>query len=199
MLNPVRAGFTRSAESWGWSSYRACIGLDPAPGFLAVDHLVSHFGNDQAVARKALAAFVADGVGQTDIWNELNRQVYLGSDVFVAKVQQQAGLNREDKNIPRQQRYLPVKRLPEIASEYSERNAAIIAAYATGAYSYSQIGDFFGIYFTTVGRIVRGERNRMRSNGRPDPRAVKPLKKGRGKKRVVEETVEENQRQLSLI
>jgi DNA-directed RNA polymerase specialized sigma24 family protein len=31
-----------------------------------------------------------------------------------------------------------------------------VRAHATGAYSYQQIADHFGIHFTTVGRIVRG-------------------------------------------
>jgi len=36
-----------------------------------------------------------------------------------------------------------------------DRDAAIKAAYATGAYAYQQIAEHFGIHFTTVGRIVR--------------------------------------------
>ena len=36
------------------------------------------------------------------------------------------------------------------------KNAAIVAAYATGEYSYQQIADYFGMHFTTVGNIVRG-------------------------------------------
>ncbi|MBY0578538.1 MAG: helix-turn-helix domain-containing protein [Burkholderiales bacterium] len=36
-----------------------------------------------------------------------------------------------------------------------DRNAAIVAAHATGGYSYQGIADHFGIHFTTVGRIVR--------------------------------------------
>lgn len=36
------------------------------------------------------------------------------------------------------------------------RNAAIVAAHATGGYSYQQIADYFGMHFTTVGRIVWG-------------------------------------------
>jgi len=39
--------------------------------------------------------------------------------------------------------------------EYGERNKAIIAAHRTGEYSYQQIGDFFGLHFTSVGKIVR--------------------------------------------
>lgn len=36
------------------------------------------------------------------------------------------------------------------------RNYAIIAAYATGGYSYKQLAGCFGVRFTTAGRIVRG-------------------------------------------
>ena len=31
----------------------------------------------------------------------------------------------------------------------------MVAAYETGEYSYQQIGNHFGVHFTTVGRIVR--------------------------------------------
>jgi len=36
-----------------------------------------------------------------------------------------------------------------------QRNDAIVAAYATGAFSYREIGEFFGLHFATVGRIIR--------------------------------------------
>jgi len=39
-----------------------------------------------------------------------------------------------------------------------DRDSAILAAYASGRYSYMQIGEHFGIHFTTVGRIVREKR-----------------------------------------
>jgi putative transposase len=38
--NPVRAGLTSTCEDWRWSSYRATIGLAPAPPFLAADRLL---------------------------------------------------------------------------------------------------------------------------------------------------------------
>jgi DNA-directed RNA polymerase specialized sigma24 family protein len=34
----------------------------------------------------------------------------------------------------------------------------MIAAHGTGEYSYQQIADFFGVHFTTVGRVVRRSR-----------------------------------------
>ena len=35
------------------------------------------------------------------------------------------------------------------------RDEAIIAAHASGGYSYQQIAEHFDVHFTTVGRIVR--------------------------------------------
>ena len=50
-----------------------------------------------------------------------------------------------------------------IAEAHESRNNAIVAAHATGAYSYQQIAEFFGLHFTTIGKIVRAAKatNRM--------------------------------------
>lgn len=61
-LNPVRAGACDDPAAWQWSSYRAAIGLEPAPPFLTVDWLLDHFGADRDVARRRLRAFVADAL-----------------------------------------------------------------------------------------------------------------------------------------
>ena len=45
--------------------------------------------------------------------------------------------------------------LEEIVRSHPDRNAAIIAAYASGGYSYQDIGSYFGLHFTTVAKIVR--------------------------------------------
>ena len=47
-LNPVRAGLVALPEEWEWSSYGATIGMRPAPSFLAVSSVLSHFGNGTA-------------------------------------------------------------------------------------------------------------------------------------------------------
>lgn len=52
--NPLEAGLCKSAADWHDSSYRATVGLDPAPRWLAVDHVLSLFGKD---SREAIAAY----------------------------------------------------------------------------------------------------------------------------------------------
>jgi len=49
--------------------------------------------------------------------------------------------------------------LSEIARQETGRNAAIIAAYATGAYSQREIGENFELHPSTVGVIVRAHQN----------------------------------------
>jgi REP element-mobilizing transposase RayT len=63
VLNPIRAGLCASPEDWRWSSYRACVGLDFAPPFLAADELLRCFGDSPASARNAFRQFVSDELG----------------------------------------------------------------------------------------------------------------------------------------
>jgi putative transposase len=63
VLNPVRAGICDQPEQWPWSSYRACAGLDFAPGFLAERRHLRLFGTKPSAARSAYCEFVRDGIG----------------------------------------------------------------------------------------------------------------------------------------
>jgi REP-associated tyrosine transposase len=62
VLNPVRAGIVADPVDWRWSSYRATVGLERAPAFLAVRELLGLFGSEVAAARDAYRRFVADGM-----------------------------------------------------------------------------------------------------------------------------------------
>jgi putative transposase len=61
-LNPVRAGLCRRPEDWPTSSYRASLGLEPAPEFLDGTLLLRRFANHLPLARARLAAFVEDAI-----------------------------------------------------------------------------------------------------------------------------------------
>ena len=94
------------------------------------------------------------GIGGESIWINLKSQVFLGDEDFVAKSLSHAD-GTEDVNVPRAQRRPPPPSLEEIVRSNPDRNAAIIAAYASGGYSYQDIGSYFGLHFTTVAKIVR--------------------------------------------
>jgi hypothetical protein len=59
--------------------------------------------------------------------------------------------------LKRTQRRRPSAPLEAVAAEHCERNAAIVAAYATGVYSYREIADHFGLRPATVGQVIRSQ------------------------------------------
>jgi REP element-mobilizing transposase RayT len=155
VLNPVRAGAVARAGEWPWSSYRATAGEGPAPAGLTVEGLLSRFGQEREEAQKRYRRFVAEGANRGGIWAGLRQQIYLGDEQFVARMQKNARIGGNKLTIPRAQRRPPAPPLPAIAARYEDRDEAVVAAYASGAYSYRQLAEFFGLHLSTIGRIVR--------------------------------------------
>jgi REP element-mobilizing transposase RayT len=154
VLNPVRAAMVNSPEEWPWSSYRATMGEARTPKWLSVDVLLNRFGGNRGKAQHLYRQFVLDGIGQ-GVWHGLRQQIYLGDDAFVARMQAKVRIEGDSLSVPKAQRRPPPPPLDELVCRYEERNEAIVAAYATGAYSYREIADYFKIHLATVGRIVR--------------------------------------------
>ena len=155
-LNPVRAGMVNSAANWVWSSYRAAVGTVPVPHWLAVDALLSQFDDRRAVAVRMYGDHVRAGVGLPSIWSHLNRQVYLGDDVFVANMQRNAAAGVGNAlEIPRAQRRLPAKPLTHYVGLKLPRDMAIARAYASGDYSMADVAGAFTVHYSTVSRAVR--------------------------------------------
>ncbi|MCP4289451.1 MAG: transposase [Gammaproteobacteria bacterium] len=155
VLNPVRAGMVERPGDWPWSSYLAMLGEKSPPDWLATDGLLAQFSSKRKEAIRCYVQFVAEGVGEEPIWKDLNRQIYLGDEAFVERVQaKHEGLSKT-VGVPKAQRRPPAPSFEKLASTYKNRNDGIVAAYATGEYSYQQIADFYGLHFTTVGKIVR--------------------------------------------
>jgi REP element-mobilizing transposase RayT len=156
VLNPVRAGMVKAPADWAWSSYRASAGLAPAAPWLAVDGVLSQFAKRRSLAQQRYAQFVREGIKADSPWQNLKGQIFLGDDPFVHQMQAKIeARQRNDVQIPVAQRCPRPRSLPIIERSASDRNAAIVTAYATGAYSYQEIAAYFGVHFTTVGRIVR--------------------------------------------
>lgn len=158
VLNPVRAGMVKKPSAWPWSSYRASVGLEPAAPWFAIDGLLARFAKRRSLAQQCYAQFVAEGIKAPSPWTNLKGQVFLGDEQFVRRMQAYHNKGPEDVQIPLAQRRAPPAPLAEIERRARDRNAAIVAAYATGGYSYQQLAEYFGLHFTTVGRIVRGNR-----------------------------------------
>ncbi len=158
VLNPVRAGMVKHPGKWPWSSYRAMAGATKSPSWLTTNIGLELFGKKQAIARKRYQQFVADGIGKESIWKNLNRQIYLGNENFIERMQAKMEKEIRDVNIPQAQQRRPAPPLDVIRAAHRDRNEAIVAAYETGEYSYQKIAEHFGLHFIRVGEIVRKSR-----------------------------------------
>ena len=155
VLNPVRARMVKKPAQWAWSSYRESIGSAPASTWLATDALLVRFATRRHLARERYARFVTEGIKADSPWSNIKAQVFLGDEPFVTRMQGYLQTGRDDVQIPLSQRRPPAPPLATIERRVKDRNTAIATAHATGAYSYQQIAEHFGVHFTTVGRIVR--------------------------------------------
>jgi putative transposase len=167
VLNPVRASVVKHPKDWRWSSYGAMVGGVKSPTWLTTDVFLGEFGKSRTWARKKYQQFVEEGMGVETIWKNLRGQIYLGDDGFVEQMQEKLGKRNEDVNIPQAQQRPPPVALEEIRRRYSNRHRGIRAAYETGGYSYQEIAKYFGVHFSTVGRIV-GKSRKSKDTARHD-------------------------------
>jgi len=103
---------------------------------------------------------VLDGVGKGR-WEGLNQQMYLGNQGFVERMQAKAQVQGDVLTVPKAQRRPPAPALSDIAASHPARNTAIMAAYATGACSYREIAEQFGVSCKMVSRAVSGNETRI--------------------------------------
>lgn len=150
VLNPVRARLCPTTADWPWSSYRAVMGKAVAPDMLAVAGTLALFSDNRGVARRAYARFVARGTGVT--LPENKQQLFLGDDDFAERMA--ARFITHTPEVPRRQR--APKTLARFERAAVDRDSAIRAAYASGAYTLKAIGEHFDLHYATISRIARG-------------------------------------------
>lgn len=153
VLNPVRAGMVETAADWPWSSYQATMGKAALPAWLAVDETLALFHQKRGPARRAYARFVEGGVGALAPWSDCPRAGFIGDDAFVERMMEHVGDSNLSPEITRETR--PAKSLESIASTSPDRNEAIRRAYASAAYSVTEIAEYFDVHVSTASRIAR--------------------------------------------
>ena len=111
------------------------------------------FHSQRGPARRAYARFVTDGIGAADPHEEMQRAGILGSDAFLERVLNHVDRQALSPEIVRKDR--PAPSLEAIAERNQARDAAIKEAYSTGAYTITEIAQFFGMHRSTASRIAR--------------------------------------------
>ena len=155
VLNPVKAGMVKKVEDWKWSSYNAMTGVTPTADWLQTDFLLAQFSKQRKTAIRKYREFVREGLTKGPIWDHLNNQIYLGDEAFINQVQKHLDKKKRDLQIPKVQKRPLIKALRDYEKMAKTRDEAIRAAYASGGYSYQELGAYFGLHFTWIGKIVR--------------------------------------------
>ncbi len=155
VLNPVRARMVHEAVAWPWSSYRATVGQGDVRSWLNTEWLLAGFGKSKRKAIVRYKRFVAEGKNQPSPWGQLKNQVFLGDDEFVAELQELLDGEKELSEIPSSQRRRKPLTLEEYEAQSARRDDAIVSAYASGGYTQKQIGDYFGLHYARVSRIIK--------------------------------------------
>ena len=156
VLNPVRAGMVRSAREWPWSSYKSTAGLIQSTDWLNSDWVLSNFSKKRRIAEKAYRKFVTEGRNQPKPWEELRNQVYLGDESFVERAIKKIPATRSNDEIPNpQSKPRPkAKSMQSYVKQSKTRNEAIEKIFSSGGYTMKEIGDFFGVHYSTISRII---------------------------------------------
>jgi putative transposase len=174
VLNPVRAQMVTQPRAWRWSSYRATAGVEEVPPWLTVDWILGQFAQTRGRAQGEYAQFVAEGHRQEPKpWEQVQGQIYLGSENFLQQVQQRVGTEtRAEIPVVQQQPGRPTLAtiVGLIAQGYGQSEAEIrrqtrqpsearqVAVYAARRIAGSDlqtIGRYFGLSYPAVSRRVQ--------------------------------------------
>jgi hypothetical protein len=165
-LNPVRVGMVAGAADWPWSSHRAHVGLAQPPEWLGSGELHGHLlgrdvasSADRTRAKKAYAALVASG-RDANLWADgLNRQIYLGDDDFVQRMQDAATpAAQRSRVVPKVQRALP-RTLKQWLAHCATREEALRQAHAVSGFTMTALAAELGLTTARVGQLIaRAER-----------------------------------------
>ena len=121
VLNPVRAKMIENVAEYEWSSYAATAGPAPAPGWLDVRGALAQFDSSNVdVARAEYRTFVEAGCDGYRPWDQLNGQIYLGSEQFRDTLQKRIGAKSLAREHPRAQRNPLSPAVDQIASRVAD-------------------------------------------------------------------------------
>lgn len=155
VLNPVRAGVTRSARDWPWSSYRTTAGQCATPSFLTTDWVLSQFVRSAGRATTAYRRFVSKG-REIDAWHCLQVGILLGSESFVERIKPL--LHDASKDPGFASSYATVARpsLRDLVTESADkmrRNRQVHQAVRNHRYTLQQVADHLGLHYSTISVI----------------------------------------------
>ncbi len=160
VLNPLRVSAQTNLAEYRFSSYLAMIGEVACPSFLHRETVLHTFFADQEKAALAWKQFVAAGSQTDSPLAGRSNQVLLGSDEFVNRLQNLMKNSRKAKQAPKRgkrRKSLRVLFRHITNASKAERNAVIKQAHLEFDYTLIEIGDFLGLHYTTVSKVINAD------------------------------------------
>lgn len=159
--NPVAAGLVAQADHWPWSSCRAHVGQAATPPWLDSDGLHGYLlgrpvggARDRRRAAQRYAALLAEPE-QAPLWESgLRRQVFLGDEDFVARMQALAAPERRAAvEVPKAQRK-SAGTLGDCLKRCADRPQALRMAYRDCGISMSVLAKELDLSVSHISRLI---------------------------------------------
>jgi REP element-mobilizing transposase RayT len=163
VLNPARAKIVEHPEQWKWSSYRATAGRGKSHPCLQTDWVLGQFSKRRKQAERSYREFVKAGIGEKDLWRDVQGQSILGEEGFVDQLINYVKGYEEVQEIPKEQRFLKRPKLEEILhkelkGEKKKRNRKIKEAVEKYGYSQMEVAHYLKMHYSTVSRLIKEQR-----------------------------------------
>lgn len=159
--NPVAAGLVARADQWPWSSCRAHVGQAPTPPWLDSDGLHGYLlgrpvggARDRQRAVQRYAALLAEAQSEP-LWESgLRRQVFLGDEDFVARMQALAAPERRAAvEVPKVQRKSGAT-LQDCLKRCADRPQALRMAYRDCGISMTALAKQLDLSVSHISRLI---------------------------------------------
>jgi len=158
-LNPLRATLVEDPKDWPWSSYPQLISLAKGIPCLFTDWILAQFGPNRKAAINSYQDFVLSGIGTESPLKQVKGQIFLGSDKFMAKMEQFIEQEANLSEVPRKQLYPTRPTLVEIFQANDKREMKVYQASQEHGYTLREIAAFLGLHYTTISKIIKRVEN----------------------------------------
>jgi len=134
---------------------KAMIGKMATQTWLETDWILARFSRQRKRAIEKYIDFVREGIGLPSIWNNLQNQIFPGSNKFITKQQNLIDKKASLGEVPRLQRRKIPRSLDYYDNKYKDQKKAICNAYLSGGCTQKIIGEYFEKHYSTISRIVK--------------------------------------------
>lgn len=157
VTNPSRIKKASNFSAYKWSSYRALAGQVKAPSFLYMADVLNHFGKREKAAQRKYRDYVKAGAKEASPLEHRTKQVLLGSNQFLSKMQPilqgEVLVKRGPKSVKRRRSLNSLFKKVDDKTR-GERNELMKTAHVDFGYTLVQIGDHLGLHYTTVSKVI---------------------------------------------